>query len=162
MWTMYLGIGWRKKKIHKLPSPHPFVWIYPISSPLVPRAAVGIECQLNPSHIHVCVILPDVFRGCLFYGPPGTGKTLVARALANECSQGERKLSFFMRKGADCLSKWVGESERQLRLLFDQVNQAPRQQTVKFWWRLSVIFFLLLYTWLTFLLLTRDQAISKE
>uniref|UniRef100_A0A8C6KQG6 ATPase family AAA domain-containing protein 2 n=1 Tax=Nothobranchius furzeri TaxID=105023 RepID=A0A8C6KQG6_NOTFU len=58
--------------------------------------------------------------GCLFYGPPGTGKTLVARALANECSQGDRKVSFFMRKGADCLSKWVGESERQLRLLFDQ------------------------------------------
>ena len=51
----------------------------------------------------------------------GTGKTLVARALANECSSGERRVSFFMRKGADCLSKWVGESERQLRLLFDQV-----------------------------------------
>lgn len=63
-----------------------------------------------------------VSRGCLFYGLPGTGKTLVARALANECSQGERKVSFFMRKGADCLSKWVGESERQLRLLFDQVK----------------------------------------
>lgn len=62
------------------------------------------------------------FRGCLFYGPPGTGKTLVARALANECSHGDRKVSFFMRKGADCLSKWVGESERQLRLLFDQVR----------------------------------------
>ncbi len=31
-----------------------------------------------------------------------------------------RKVAFFMRKGADCLSKWVGESERQLRLLFDQ------------------------------------------
>lgn len=62
------------------------------------------------------------FRGCLFYGPPGTGKTLVARALANECSQGDKKVSFFMRKGADCLSKWVGESERQLRLLFDQVS----------------------------------------
>ncbi|XP_077442604.1 ATPase family AAA domain-containing protein 2B isoform X2 [Stigmatopora argus] len=74
------------------------------------------------------LLYPEVFerfkiqppRGCLFYGPPGTGKTLVARALANECSQGERKVSFFMRKGADCLSKWVGESERQLRLLFDQ------------------------------------------
>ena len=51
----------------------------------------------------------------------GTGKTLVARALANECSQGDKKVAFFMRKGADCLSKWVGESERQLRLLFDQV-----------------------------------------
>lgn len=61
-------------------------------------------------------------RGCLFYGPPGTGKTLVARALANECSQGDRKIAFFMRKGADCLSKWVGEAERQLRLLFDQVR----------------------------------------
>ncbi|KAM8826436.1 ATPase family AAA domain-containing protein 2B isoform 1-T1 [Synchiropus picturatus] len=74
------------------------------------------------------LLYPEVFekfniqppRGCLFYGPPGTGKTLVARALANECSQGDRKVSFFMRKGADCLSKWVGESERQLRLLFDQ------------------------------------------
>ena len=62
-------------------------------------------------------------RGCLFYGPPGTGKTLVARALANECSQGDKKVAFFMRKGADCLSKWVGESERQLRLLFDQVSE---------------------------------------
>lgn len=61
-------------------------------------------------------------RGCLFYGPPGTGKTLVARALANECSHGNRKVAFFMRKGADCLSKWVGESERQLRLLFEQVT----------------------------------------
>ncbi|KAM6899619.1 ATPase family AAA domain-containing protein 2-like [Xenentodon cancila] len=74
------------------------------------------------------LIYPEVFdnfkiqppRGCLFYGPPGTGKTLVARALANECSHGNRKVSFFMRKGADCLSKWVGESERQLRLLFEQ------------------------------------------
>lgn len=34
---------------------------------------------------------------------------------------GDKKVAFFMRKGADCLSKWVGESERQLRLLFDQV-----------------------------------------
>ena len=53
--------------------------------------------------------------------PSGTGKTLVARALANECSSEGKKVAFFMRKGADCLSKWVGESERQLRLLFDQV-----------------------------------------
>ncbi|XP_021242801.1 ATPase family AAA domain-containing protein 2 isoform X2 [Numida meleagris] len=85
------------------------------------------------------LLYPEVFekfkiqppRGCLFYGPPGTGKTLVARALANECSQGNRKVSFFMRKGAECLSKWVGESERQLRLLFDQAYQM----------RPSIIFF---------------------
>ena len=75
------------------------------------------------------LLYPEVFdrfkiqppRGVLFYGPPGCGKTLVARALANECSKGGKKVAFFMRKGADCLSKWVGESERQLRLLFDQV-----------------------------------------
>ena len=76
------------------------------------------------------LLYPEVFdrfkiqppRGVLFFGPPGCGKTLVARGLANECSRGGgRKVAFFMRKGADCLSKWVGESERQLRLLFDQV-----------------------------------------
>lgn len=54
----------------------------------------------------------------------GTGKTLVARALVNECSKGDKRVAFFMRKGADCLSKWVGESERQLRLLFDQVSNS--------------------------------------
>ena len=59
-------------------------------------------------------------RGVLFYGPPGTGKTLIARALAAEVSREGKKVAFFMRKGADCLSKWIGESERQLRLLFDQ------------------------------------------
>ena len=69
----------------------------------------------------------------------GTGKTLTARALANSLSCGNsnsaekdqngswsangRKVAFFMRKGADCLSKWVGEGERQLRLLFEQVHQ---------------------------------------
>uniref|UniRef100_A0A3P8PIQ6 ATPase family AAA domain-containing protein 2 n=1 Tax=Astatotilapia calliptera TaxID=8154 RepID=A0A3P8PIQ6_ASTCA len=85
------------------------------------------------------LLYPEVFdnfkiqppRGCLFYGPPGTGKTLVARALANECSHGNRKVSFFMRKGADVLSKWVGESERQLRLLFEQAYRM----------RPSIIFF---------------------
>ena len=70
-------------------------------------------------------------RGVLFYGPPGTGKTLLARALASECSSENKKVAFFMRKGADCLSKWIGESERQLRMLFDQAYQM----------RPSIIFF---------------------
>ncbi|OQR90451.1 ATPase [Thraustotheca clavata] len=59
--------------------------------------------------------------GVLFYGPPGTGKTLMARALANSCS--DQQITFYMRKGADCLSKWVGEAERQLRLLFEQAKR---------------------------------------
>lgn len=65
-------------------------------------------------------------RGVLFHGPPGTGKTLMARALAASCSTDGRKITFFMRKGADCLSKWVGEAERQLRVLFEEArNQQP-------------------------------------
>ena len=69
-------------------------------------------------------------KGVLFHGPPGTGKTLVARVLAAQCSMGtnpdgtpRKKVSFYMRKGADCLSKWVGEAERQLRLLFDEAKK---------------------------------------
>ncbi|XP_017667876.1 PREDICTED: ATPase family AAA domain-containing protein 2-like isoform X4 [Lepidothrix coronata] len=85
------------------------------------------------------LLYPEIFerlkieppRGCLFYGPPGTGKTLLARALANECSQGDMRVTFFMRKGAECLNKWIGESERQLRLLFEQAYQM----------RPSIIFF---------------------
>ncbi|KAK9731372.1 ATPase family associated with various cellular activities (AAA) [Popillia japonica] len=71
-------------------------------------------------------------RGVLFFGPPGTGKTLVAGALATELSrEGNGKVTFYQRKGADILDKWVGESERKLRDLF---NQATRS-------RPSVIFF---------------------
>ncbi|KAJ3124888.1 ATPase AAA domain-containing protein 2B [Physocladia obscura] len=76
------------------------------------------------------LLYPEIFsgfqitppRGVLFYGPPGTGKTLMARALASSCSTSTQKVAFFMRKGADVLSKWVGESERQLRLLFEQAK----------------------------------------
>ncbi|KZT74624.1 AAA-domain-containing protein [Daedalea quercina L-15889] len=80
------------------------------------------------------LLYPEVFqrfsltppRGVLFHGPPGTGKTLLARALAASCRSDGKKISFFMRKGADCLSKWVGEAERQLRLLFEEArNQQP-------------------------------------
>ncbi|ESL10304.1 hypothetical protein TRSC58_01966 [Trypanosoma rangeli SC58] len=70
-------------------------------------------------------------RGVLFIGPPGTGKTLMARALANEAATcAQRKISFFMRKGADILSKWVGESERQLSLLFEEARR--RQPSIIF------------------------------
>ncbi|XP_071886142.1 ATPase family AAA domain-containing protein 2-like isoform X1 [Anas platyrhynchos] len=85
------------------------------------------------------LLYPEVFqrfniqspRGCLFYGPPGTGKTLVARALANEYSRSDRKIPFFMRSASDCMRKYVGESERQLRVLFEQAYQM----------RPSIIFF---------------------
>ncbi len=77
------------------------------------------------------LLYPEVFqrfhvtppRGVLFHGPPGTGKTLLARALASSVSSQGRKVTFYMRKGADALSKWVGEAERQLRLLFDEARK---------------------------------------
>lgn len=82
--------------------------------------------------VQLPLLYPELFerfqlqppKGVLFYGPPGTGKTLVARALASSCSSipNSKPISFFMRKGADCLSKWVGEAEKQLRLLFEEGN----------------------------------------
>ncbi|KAK1321015.1 ATPase family AAA domain-containing protein [Acorus calamus] len=57
-------------------------------------------------------------RGVLLHGYPGTGKTLVVRALIGACSRGDKKIAYFARKGADCLGKYVGDAERQLRLLF--------------------------------------------
>ncbi|KAF2858519.1 AAA-domain-containing protein [Piedraia hortae CBS 480.64] len=62
-------------------------------------------------------------RGVLFHGPPGTGKTLLARALAASVSSEGKKVTFYMRKGADTLSKWVGEAEKQLRLLFEEARK---------------------------------------
>lgn len=79
---------------------------------------------LYPEVFHRFSLVPP--RGVLFHGPPGTGKTLLARALAASCRANGKGISFFMRKGADCLSKWVGEAERQLRLLFEEArNQQP-------------------------------------
>ncbi|CAK7900983.1 ATPase histone chaperone Yta7p [[Candida] anglica] len=96
----------------------------------------GLENYINQlkEMVALPLLYPELYqnfgltppRGVLFHGPPGTGKTLMARALAASCSTAERKITFFMRKGADCLSKWVGEAERQLRLLFEEAkNQQP-------------------------------------
>ncbi|CAD5116179.1 unnamed protein product [Dimorphilus gyrociliatus] len=58
-------------------------------------------------------------RGLLMFGPPGCSKTLTAKALANETN-----LNFLAVKGPELLSKWVGESERAVRQLFQKARQA--------------------------------------
>lgn len=81
--------------------------------------------------IFLPLVYPEVFarfriyppRGVLLYGPPGTGKTLTARALAATASKAGQRVTFFMRKGADILSQWVGEAERQLRVLFAEAEK---------------------------------------
>jgi transitional endoplasmic reticulum ATPase len=69
---------------------------------------------------------PEVFtrmgvsppKGILLYGPPGTGKTLLAKAVANES-----EANFILIKGPELLSKWVGESEKAVRKVFEKARQ---------------------------------------
>ncbi|OVA11216.1 AAA+ ATPase domain [Macleaya cordata] len=63
-------------------------------------------------------------RGVLLHGYPGTGKTLVVRALIGSCARGDKRIAYFARKGADCLGKYVGDAERQLRLLFQVAEKS--------------------------------------
>ena len=58
-------------------------------------------------------------KGVLFYGPPGCGKTLLAKAIASEC-----KANFISIKGPELLTQWFGESEANVRDLFDKARQA--------------------------------------
>ena len=57
-------------------------------------------------------------KGILLHGPPGTGKTLLARALANKI-----EVNFISVKGAELLSKYVGESERAVREVFKKAKR---------------------------------------
>uniref|UniRef100_A0A162AE44 PHD-type domain-containing protein n=1 Tax=Daucus carota subsp. sativus TaxID=79200 RepID=A0A162AE44_DAUCS len=63
-------------------------------------------------------------RGVLLHGYPGTGKTLVVRSLIGACARGDKRIAYFARKGADCLGKYVGDAERQLRLLFQVAEKS--------------------------------------
>jgi transitional endoplasmic reticulum ATPase len=58
-------------------------------------------------------------KGVLFYGPPGCGKTLMAKAVANECAA-----NFISVKGPELLTMWFGESEANVREIFDKARGA--------------------------------------
>jgi proteasome-associated ATPase len=70
-------------------------------------------------------------KGILLYGPPGCGKTLIAKAVANSLAKkvSERTgnpdvRSYFLNiKGPELLNKWVGETERQIRLIFQRAKE---------------------------------------
>src|SRR3989475_1842356 len=57
-------------------------------------------------------------RGILLYGPPGSGKTLLAKAVATES-----EANFISIKGPEVMSKWVGESEKAVRMIFKKAKQ---------------------------------------
>ncbi|GIG61037.1 proteasome-associated ATPase [Longispora fulva] len=76
-------------------------------------------------------------KGVLLYGPPGCGKTLIAKAVANSLAKkiaelrGEEKhTSFFLNiKGPELLNKYVGETERHIRLIFQRAREKASEGT---------------------------------
>lgn len=86
------------------------------------KRAITIK-MINP------VKYPDKYKmygkktggGVLLYGPPGTGKTMIAKAIANEVGA-----KFYAVKGSDIVSKWVGDSEKNINSLFEEANKQDR------------------------------------
>ncbi|HEY2271149.1 MAG TPA: proteasome ATPase, partial [Jatrophihabitantaceae bacterium] len=74
-------------------------------------------------------------KGILLYGPPGCGKTLIAKAVANSLAKkvaeqsGDRQArSYFLNiKGPELLNKYVGETERQIRLIFERAREKSEE-----------------------------------
>jgi proteasome-associated ATPase len=110
--------------------------------PDVTYAAIGgLEDQIET--IRDAVELPYLYKerfldyslpppkGVLLYGPPGCGKTLIAKAVANSLARavGEKEgdadvRSYFLNiKGPELLNKYVGETERQIRLIFQRAKE---------------------------------------
>jgi proteasome-associated ATPase len=86
-------------------------------------AELFVEHQLTPP------------KGVLLYGPPGCGKTLIAKAVANSLAQQvaektgrEGVHSYFLNiKGPELLNKYVGETERQIRLIFQRAKEKSEE-----------------------------------
>nr|WP_240940100.1 proteasome ATPase [Planosporangium flavigriseum] len=76
-------------------------------------------------------------KGVLLYGPPGCGKTLIAKAVANSLAKQiaekrgeEKRASYFLNiKGPELLNKYVGETERHIRLIFQRAREKAGEGT---------------------------------
>lgn len=76
-------------------------------------------------------------KGILLYGPPGCGKTLIAKAVANSIAKktqaatgnGSGRSYFINIKGPELLNKYVGETERQIRIIFQRAREKAEEGT---------------------------------
>lgn len=104
----------------------------------------GLEEQIEAIRdaVELPFLHPDLFaehkllppKGILLYGPPGCGKTLIAKAVANSIAKklahrtGKEIRSFFLHvKGPELLNKYVGESERQIREVFQKAKERAEE-----------------------------------
>lgn len=91
-------------------------------------------------------------KGVLFYGPPGCGKTLLAKAIANEC-----QANFISIKGPELLTMWFGESEANVREIFDKVR---RHEIIKLLQTITT--FMLQYVSALFTIHTLEVPLNRQ
>ncbi|MGZ4459752.1 MAG: proteasome ATPase [Nocardioidaceae bacterium] len=109
----------------------------------------GLRAQIDQIRdaVELPYLHPDMFKehelkppkGVLLYGPPGCGKTLIAKAVANSLAkkvaaktggEGAAGKSYFLNiKGPELLNKYVGETERHIRLVFQRAREKANQGT---------------------------------
>ncbi|WP_129838590.1 proteasome ATPase [Streptomyces sp. RFCAC02] len=106
---------------------------------------LGGQIELIRDAVELPYLHPDLFRehelrppkGVLLYGPPGCGKTLIAKAVANSLAKKVAEVtgkpagkSFFLNiKGPELLNKYVGETERHIRLVFQRAREKAGEGT---------------------------------
>lgn len=107
----------------------------------------GLDAQIQELRelIELPLLHPELFRrlripnerGLVLDGPPGCGKTLIGEAIANSLANldGGNKAAFLQIKGAEIFSKWVGESEQNVREIFAKARELSRagKAVVVFW-----------------------------